>query len=109
MALPVYSVQLDARTMTSGEEVTLTAPVGKQWIMRDIDLVNNTGTDKINLYVGPGPGSYVLIVTVGGGEAYSTSSWRGRQVIPAGQNLVVLNVEGTPSYAISGYQLSPPS
>jgi hypothetical protein len=83
-------------------------PDGLVYVVRDIDVVNETGTtgDELSFI---GPVLNQLIVIRQGHEMNGFIwSWRGRQIYSVGEQVGVKANVGSWSVTISGYQLTLP-
>lgn len=108
MALPVYSRRFIAQ---SGITLPLrqAVPAGKLWILRDLDARVTAGSLPAALFVGSGTPDLYFIVLPWTSSTTESVQWSGRQVIPAGAELLLTVSSGsTWSAAISGYELTLP-
>ena len=108
----IYSVvmfQLGPGSFGGAYETT-PVPDGYIWIVRDIDIkspgVPWTRTYGLNITDGEQAPLYVTDHHNAPGGTYSF--WRGRQVLQAGDTLLITVVEAGWSIRISGYQLTAP-
>lgn len=100
----VYSVRMAIGHQAAGlDTVVYTCPVGHVAIVRDIDVVPDSGIAS-NVYVNINGVANML--SSPGGPAAVNVSWRGRQVMHAGDTLRLGTPVGGWQFLISGYELS---
>lgn len=110
MSRNVYSLRIFA---TGGLDVAAgtvgpIVPAGLIYVVRDIDIVDETGagTDEMVVY-GP-TGGHVLVLRQGHEIVGFNYAWRGRQVYAEGERVGFQSIAGTWSVSCSGYQLTLP-
>lgn len=107
---PVYSLRILAAgnvTAATGE-VGPVVPDGLVYVVRDIDLINDTGAPGDEIYL-KGQALQLLWVVKQPSPATTVNfAWRGRQVYNAGERVGFVVVAGTWDISVSGYQLTLP-
>jgi hypothetical protein len=90
--------------MAAGNVTAWTVLAGTVLIVRDVDVVSITGAAATVLVFAGGTGAtFVATPSLATRELYS---WRGRQVLPAGEELhVLVTAGGDFDVTISGYVL----
>ncbi len=89
--------------------MTLVVPDGHLWIVRDIDAYSNVGASSLTFFVAHatpgvlGAPPFMMGKISGGSE--DLVQWRGRQVLPAGDEMILLPNGGSVDFNISGYDL----
>lgn len=110
MAQPVYSVRLfatGALTSASGT-VGPVVPSGLVYVLRDIDVVEITGTASAAMQVYGQTGGILWVYERGSTLNSAWGGWRGRQVYNEGEQIGFSAPSGTWSISASGYQLTLP-
>lgn len=106
MPARVYSRNFVALA-TSTVGATVVVPAGGLYIVRDIDVVDASGS--ANSFVFEGSSSQVIwFQTYTPGGPTSSFEWRGRQVIEAGDSFRVFSGGGPWHMTVSGYSLTLP-
>lgn len=107
MASAVYSTRFIGQEFSTSY-AEYTAPVGYVTIIRDIDVVNNGATPGFFVFLSNLTENYAIWLAKFS-DSQQTLSWRGRQVIAAGET-IALGQSGTSTLqgCVSGYLLTLP-
>lgn len=110
MAQPVYSLRIFATGgLTPGAGVVgPIVPAGFVYVLRDIDMFEETAAGSTILTVRNQTGGVLIQVQAGTTISSRNWEWRGRQVYNEGEQVAFLAVVGQWSVAASGYQLTLP-
>lgn len=104
MARPVYSVRFLAQLGLDGT-FTLTNDTGDTWILRDLDAFTDDPGGSGGVWLIGSSGQTIWENDINGaGTTYA--SWRGRQIINAGESFAV-KADAPSDITVSGYQLTP--
>jgi hypothetical protein len=110
MARTVYSLRIygHASLSSAGGLVGPLVPAGLVYVVRDIDVVEVSGTRPANLQVMNQVGGLLVFMNVTSANPAGNESWRGRQVYGAGERVGLQVLSGSFAIAVSGYQLTLP-
>lgn len=103
----VYSIRIagDQFTTLSGATI-FTVPVGKVWILRDINVWALSASAVTNVAIYGGGGGHIYVVTAFPNiPGNSAAHWEGRTVFNSGEGCRMNASGGGGSYSISGYEL----
>lgn len=104
-AVPVYSTRFVAEAGFTGS-AAFAVPAGYLVVVRDIDVVAFVGTG-VTIEAGIGGSAVFWSLTLNPTITPFWGSWRGRQIINAGEQLVI-STDAPADFAASGYLLSLP-
>lgn len=106
MAQPVYSTQFCKGSVSGSPVVLYTVPSGYIAVLRSIAAYNNTGSSQ-SVLLSPGvsgssEGAFAKDDSLASGDVFQ---WEGRQVLNAGEQLIVAFPNATLAVMASGYLL----
>jgi len=106
MAQPVYSTQFCKGSVGGSPAILYTVPAGYIAVLRSIAAYNNTGTAQ-SVLLSPGvsgssEGAFAKDDSLASGDVFQ---WEGRQVLNAGEQLIVAFPNATVAVMASGYLL----
>lgn len=110
MAQAVYSLRIFATgglTVAAGKVGPL-VPDGLVYVVRDIDVVNETGASTDEMVVFNQTGGHLFVIRQAHEIVGFNFAWRGRQVYNVGEQVAFQSTAGTWSVSCSGYQLTLP-
>lgn len=110
MALPVYSLRIFAHAslVTSAGTVGPVVPAGFVYVLRDVDVFEETGAQGVTLSVVNPLGGYLTVFLTGSTLQSRVQQWRGRQVYHPGEQVGFFAGSGQWAIMASGYQLTLP-
>jgi hypothetical protein len=107
MAAPVYSISMYRQAGLVGAHV-LTVPAGLRYIVRDINVVNASGTFPNTFAFGLNPDPFFVFWQWSTAGAPLGFQWQGRLVFDPGEEMVVFGGSGGVDVYVGGYQLTLP-
>lgn len=110
MPRTVYSLRIfgHAGLVTTAGKVGPIVPDNLIYVVRDMDVVERTGTRPASFFAYNGNLGILWSVESDSGDITGWHQWHGRQVFEPGEQVGVSVGVGTWSIAISGYQLTLP-
>jgi hypothetical protein len=110
MARTVYSLRITAGggLIASTGKVGPIVPDGLVYVVRDIDVVETSGTRPVALEVYGQAEQLLWYVPLNTASDPASQRWRGRQVYNEGEQVALAATSGTWDFAVSGYQLTLP-
>jgi hypothetical protein len=108
MAPPIYSERFVSESGAGTGIYGPTVPVGQVFIVRDVDLFEETAAGGVFAYLANQTGGVLWAFQAGTTIATRYAGWRGRQVFAEGELVQVHVVNGLWDIAVSGYMLSAP-
>jgi hypothetical protein len=110
MPAPVYSLRIFATggLVPASGVVGPIVPAGLVYVLRDIDLVELSGSTSAGFQLYGQTGNIIWVVQHSSAPGITQGQWRGRQVYNEGEQVGFQSATGTWSISASGYQLSLP-